>query len=811
MKKLFLLSTIVPCLASYFHLYNVLSWYRCRVYNRSGSYGGGSTGGIQCSSNNVVVLSISSSTSTSTSTTTTTTTPSTTTSALRSGGGSIVKSNDINGIPDVPPSIAYLTTKLMGGLNLQLYGFGGGRRDRRTTTTTTSSSSRGRSRRQNRDRRRKMLAENGPAEGNISDLRTTLDYSGRTSRNDSTAWSIFSTSSLSSDKPRHVEDVVVKDDTNNERNKYGFRTNQQKTPRYTRIGKSSTPWPVVPLATIFWLAVNIGLYVFYFMYKTNPSSVALNKQLLSDTDIDNNNSNEVTDSSTSTSTYSDFGRSLTGNTSHFEIWHVGFNMMALHSLGPMLERIYGSIPLLLYTASFLPITTMVVVLLWTTSRRLAVRRNGNTDSNNQQQQQQFPNMVGFSGILFAWMVVATLQNTNQSSCPIPFLPNLCFNTYTMTLVGGKSVHVNLAPLVQLVFLQVVLPRVSFFGHLAGVIVGFAWKWNLIPTLEYCQPSIAYPILWALGKYILGKQQPTLLHLEETSSSANSGGFGAGSNSGSSGYRLGGGNGGSSGNPWRKNYRSSRNGGQDSSSTSTSSKAISLLKLTRSFLVGHVLLLISVMTKAKARLVWPAITGSVVLSQAIMMALLTITIQSYNRCNGSESGGGNSSNLTLLRFGTVGRGYVVFILVTWITDAMTLGGWIATRTLWQVDHGLQIWWISLMFVWFLRLISWSIILGMVCRLLTVENEKLNRGIWFHTLSWSVVEPSNLFGRAVIETTSKWRIFDYNADQSMLSLSSSISPNLTTTRGSSPRRRNVAQIGHEITTKNDEEGQLVSEVV
>mmetsp|Transcript_11751 Transcript_11751/g.28137 ORF Transcript_11751/g.28137 Transcript_11751/m.28137 type:complete len:85 (+) Transcript_11751:118-372(+) len=69
MKKLFLLLTIGPCIISYLHLYNVLSWYTCRIY-RSGSNVGGSSGGIQCSSNNVVVLSISTSTSTTTTTTT---------------------------------------------------------------------------------------------------------------------------------------------------------------------------------------------------------------------------------------------------------------------------------------------------------------------------------------------------------------------------------------------------------------------------------------------------------------------------------------------------------------------------------------------------------------------------------------------------------------------------------------------------------------------------------------------------------------------------------------------------------------------
>ena len=107
---------------------------------------------------------------------------------------------------------------------------------------------------------------------------------------------------------------------------------------------------------------------------------------------------------------------------------------------------------------------------------------------------QFPNMVGFSGILFAWMVVSTLQ-TQQRTCPIPVFPDLCFDVYT---VGGFSI--SLGPLVQLVFLQMILPRASFIGHLAGIIVGFAWHWNFLPSLEWIQPCILYPLAWIGGKY-----------------------------------------------------------------------------------------------------------------------------------------------------------------------------------------------------------------------------------------------------------------------------------------------------------------------
>ncbi|KAL3917109.1 MAG: hypothetical protein SGILL_004864, partial [Bacillariaceae sp.] len=115
-------------------------------------------------------------------------------------------------------------------------------------------------------------------------------------------------------------------------------------------------------------------------------------------------------------------------------------------------------------------------------------------------------MVGFSGVLFVWMVLATLQTSNQQSCPIFFFPSLCFETFSV--LGMFSI--NFGPIVQLVFLQVILPRASFAGHLAGLIVGFVWHWLLQWNrhhlgsgflLEWTQPCILFPIFWGIAKYM----------------------------------------------------------------------------------------------------------------------------------------------------------------------------------------------------------------------------------------------------------------------------------------------------------------------
>lgn len=210
--------------------------------------------------------------------------------------------------------------------------------------------------------------------------------------------------------------------------------------------------------------VNGGIFFWLWNSRIDPSRVVLNGQI-----------------------FHDFGRALTGNLSHFDLLHIGFNMMTLSSLGSALEHnVVSTISMLLYSISFLPITTLVIICLHHIQRRYQGRST---------EVESFPSMVGFSGILFAWIVVSALEGS--LSCPIFFLPDMCFSTYT--LWGGF--RMSIGPLIQLVFLQVILPRVSFIGHLAGIAVGFLWYWNLFPPLEWSQPAVLFPTLWILLKLV----------------------------------------------------------------------------------------------------------------------------------------------------------------------------------------------------------------------------------------------------------------------------------------------------------------------
>lgn len=93
--------------------------------------------------------------------------------------------------------------------------------------------------------------------------------------------------------------------------------------------------------------------------------------------------------------------------------------------------------------------------------------------------------VGYSGILFVWMVIATLEE--GTSCPIPVLSDLCFETWSL-----GSFRFNVAPIAQLVFIQMFMPRASFVGHLGGIISGYLMHWGIYPLL-LLDPTVSIPL------------------------------------------------------------------------------------------------------------------------------------------------------------------------------------------------------------------------------------------------------------------------------------------------------------------------------
>ncbi len=170
----------------------------------------------------------------------------------------------------------------------------------------------------------------------------------------------------------------------------------------------------------------------------------------------------------------EYGRIVTASLAHFDLWHLGFNTMAAYQMG-ILESVYGSVKFLYLSISLIFITIIICVGIY----HVMIYRFEREDMRIQQG-------VGYSCVLFAWIVAASVNM--DEFCPIFFLPKMCFKTFTVPLVGFP---INLGALVLLVVTKFIIPRSSFIGHLAGVIIGYPLAWRM---LDFLTPPVLLVLL-----------------------------------------------------------------------------------------------------------------------------------------------------------------------------------------------------------------------------------------------------------------------------------------------------------------------------
>lgn len=180
----------------------------------------------------------------------------------------------------------------------------------------------------------------------------------------------------------------------------------------------------------------------------------------------------------------EYWRMVTASFSHFDAWHLLFNTMSLFQLGE-LEVTYGSVIFAFLNVDLVFITMGIVILC----SHIMITKYGRAD-------QTYSSAVGFSCVLFAWMVAASVRM--KEFCPIFLLPSLCFSTYylpnplayfSLGPMGGFPV--NIGPVVLLVITKVIIPQSSFLGHLSGIIIGYPLAWN---ALNWLTPPIALALL-----------------------------------------------------------------------------------------------------------------------------------------------------------------------------------------------------------------------------------------------------------------------------------------------------------------------------
>jgi len=567
----------------------------------------------------------------------------------------------------------------------------------------------------------------------------------------------------------------------------GFRRNPNKS-----SSSAAAITSITPITTYFWLLLNIGLYILYWNNRIEPSKVALNDKIIR-TVYKKKGGFGFGGSSTSTS--SDFSRGITGNLAHFEIWHIGMNMMTLLQVGEILEnsKSVGTIPLFLWTCSFLGYTTICVIILYSIKEQIIRMRGRNNNSTTiattrRKTRTKFPNMVGFSGILFCWSTYMTLSlDKNQKICPIPIVTQICFETYEFDFGLGKGFKFNWGPIVQLLMLQFILPRVSFIGHLSGIIIGFLWYWNILPSLELSQPSILFPLIWLLGKYYLYKMGCNNNNDDDDENDNDTergqghvlGGQGSNSNSG---YVLGSSKNSSIINANSNNNNNNNNNDHPPQQGRLSSSSFLTLRFIRNCFILHLILITWVYTTRNQQqqqqqqvsllriLVLLYYNNSIIISELLMIIILSLLVRATFTSQSLPNVNNNNVNNPFKSTGILGRGYIALCTVIFITDSMTLGGWFATRGLWSSS-----WTIPLFFIFIIRLILWIVSISTVCYILDCNNEIQDERrthsssdsnfagigdidgddnddddrIWFHIFGSFLINPCRTFGKVLTE--------------------------------------------------------------
>ncbi|KAJ1443975.1 hypothetical protein B484DRAFT_256829 [Ochromonadaceae sp. CCMP2298] len=186
----------------------------------------------------------------------------------------------------------------------------------------------------------------------------------------------------------------------------------------------------------------------------------------------------------------EYWRGVTASFAHYDLMHLGFNTMALYSLGS-LEAVYGS-STFLYLSLDLVVVTMI---LCTAMYHVMITQYGRSDMASQL-------AVGYSCVLFAWMVALSVRL--KEYCPIFILPSVCIDTWQIPIpealttalgLAAFTIPLNIGPFGLLLFTKIIMPRSSFIGHLSGIIIGYPLAWNMLnwltPPLLLSALTLAY--------------------------------------------------------------------------------------------------------------------------------------------------------------------------------------------------------------------------------------------------------------------------------------------------------------------------------
>ncbi len=157
----------------------------------------------------------------------------------------------------------------------------------------------------------------------------------------------------------------------------------------------------------------------------------------------------------------EFYRIISSAFVHSGLLHIFFNMMSLLQIGTILEIQFGTLQFLVVTLWLVILSSTLYVLF---SYILSLAFNNIS--------WLYYSSVGFSGVLFSYAIIETYHS----------------NMPTRSVFGLFEVPSKVYPWVLLVILQIMLPNVSWLGHVSGIIVGLLL---LSGSLQFLLPSVEF--------------------------------------------------------------------------------------------------------------------------------------------------------------------------------------------------------------------------------------------------------------------------------------------------------------------------------
>jgi membrane associated rhomboid family serine protease len=194
----------------------------------------------------------------------------------------------------------------------------------------------------------------------------------------------------------------------------------------------------LPPATAFLLGVNVFIHVVVFLSSANLNDLSIAAAPVLER--------------------GEWYRLLSSAFVHGGFFHILMNMMSLMQLAPALEQQFGTLPFAAMTAW----TIIIEGLLYVSISWLGGTATGDIAW-------MYHAGVGFSGVLFTYATLESYHTTMQFR----------------SVFGFFSVPAKVYPWILLVLLSVVLPGISFLGHLCGILSGMLF---IIGAMDVLLPS-----------------------------------------------------------------------------------------------------------------------------------------------------------------------------------------------------------------------------------------------------------------------------------------------------------------------------------